>query len=618
MKALHPVHRRFRPFGVLAVLALGATLGLAQPTFIGKGKNFSISPDFYPAPHHSQMKSLLRGGEAVTTADGLIQLKQARLQTYRVDGSAELTVEAPEAVYDSEARSVSSPGSLLAQTVDGKFSINGEGFHWQQTNSTLVISNRVKTFIHPDLLEKGNTTAPAAAAKADEGLRIESDTFQFDVDSGTGTYAGHVRVAGTNLALTSGQLKILVPTSTRQLQSITAEQNIVADYGGIHATGQRAVYTATNGLVHVTGQPAWRMPDREGRADAVQIDPTNRVVVATGNSYIKLAGQRIGPAGLLSVQASPGPRAAATNTGIVEIRSDYCEVRTNRAVFRDQVQVTDRDPQQPPGTMTCQLLTVTYSGTNQVNEVRADGKVRIVQADKTIYGDRAVYDGTNAVLEITGSPTWIYGPRQGRGEVIRINSKTEEMTVVGEAYMRVPATEFGKLAVGGTNAPSAATAPKASAEFAELIAGQYAFRQGQARFVDKVFITHPRMNWACEEMTVRFPEGAAAVDQIVAERSVKFDLVNERGQQVHGEAGKAVYTYEVKGGVTNDFMVLTGNPFVQRVDPATGNPTVFRNDVIIYDRTRNQIAAPGQVSILGYGKFAETNLLPQGNSGFLK
>jgi len=47
---------------------------------------------------------------------------------------------------------------------------------------------------------------------------------------------------------------------------------------------------------------------------------------------------------------------------------------------------------------------------------------------------------------------------------------------------------------------------------------------------------------------------------MVAEQAVKFDLTDDRGEQVHGTAEKAVYTYGVRAAVTNETMELLGHP----------------------------------------------------------
>ena len=103
------------------------------------------------------------------------------------------------------------PGRFTLQTADGKFSIEGEGFLYQQTNSTLQVSNRVHTIIQAELLgPQSATTRTNAPAEAARGMDIFSDQFEYAENTGQGIYQGNVRVAGTNLNATAGRLTILL------------------------------------------------------------------------------------------------------------------------------------------------------------------------------------------------------------------------------------------------------------------------------------------------------------------------------------------------------------------------------------------------------------------------
>ena len=109
------------------------------------------------------------------------------------------------------------------------------------------------------------------------GIDIFSDQFEYAEHSGLGVYQGNVRVAGTNLTSTAGKLTIVLPVAERRLQTLMAEQNVIVDYEKIHATGERAIYSADTGLIQLTGQPTWRIEQREGSGDELVLDRTNKV-----------------------------------------------------------------------------------------------------------------------------------------------------------------------------------------------------------------------------------------------------------------------------------------------------------------------------------------------------
>lgn len=233
--------------------------------------------DYYAAPHDTQMKSLLQGARFQPLPGGRTLLTQAKLQTFTETGEHEMTVEAPQCLHDAGSHSISSSGPLRAQTGDGRFSIEGEGFLWLQANSSLVISNRVHTVVQPEFIEPGSSAPrPRPPAAAGTPFDIYSDQFAYSEDSAQGVYQGHVRVSGTNLALTAERLTISLPQreshKPSSLERITADQNVVVDSGGVCSTGERAVYSPDTGLVEVSGHPSWHAEQREGRADELIID----------------------------------------------------------------------------------------------------------------------------------------------------------------------------------------------------------------------------------------------------------------------------------------------------------------------------------------------------------
>ena len=110
-------------------------------------KGFRAPLEYFEAPHELQMKTFLEGTEAEPAANGTILIRGAKLQTFHEDGSVEMTVRAPQCIFDSREQTVSSAGPLQVQTSDEKLVLEGEGFFWRQTNSDLIISNRVKTTV---------------------------------------------------------------------------------------------------------------------------------------------------------------------------------------------------------------------------------------------------------------------------------------------------------------------------------------------------------------------------------------------------------------------------------------------------------------------------------------
>ena len=135
-----------------SLLAAGAILlfiiptGRTQSSGVQRASDFT-SVEYFDPPHQQQMKSRLSGAEAQPLAGGLLVIHQLRLETFDVSGKPEMIVNAPECVYDTFNRTASSPGHLTAQTGDGKYRVEGDGFLWRQNDSRLTISNNVQTLI---------------------------------------------------------------------------------------------------------------------------------------------------------------------------------------------------------------------------------------------------------------------------------------------------------------------------------------------------------------------------------------------------------------------------------------------------------------------------------------
>jgi hypothetical protein len=136
MNRRHQLCSRF----ALLLLALGSALfprpGCAQPIEV-KGP-FKIA-EYYT--NSTKMKSLLEGASALPQPGGRSLVTEAKYQRFGTNNEVELNVEAPQCLYDDGQKAISSSGPLRMQVVNGKFSIEGEGFLYGVTNSTFPIAS---------------------------------------------------------------------------------------------------------------------------------------------------------------------------------------------------------------------------------------------------------------------------------------------------------------------------------------------------------------------------------------------------------------------------------------------------------------------------------------------
>lgn len=130
-------------FCVLFFLAIAS----AQSGGSDSIKKFKAPLEYFEPPYELQVKSYLEGAEAEPQGDGLILLRDAKLQTFQTNGTPEMTMTAPQCFFNMKDQSVNSAGPFQMWTSDNALLQEGVGFFWQKTNSELIISNRVQTTV---------------------------------------------------------------------------------------------------------------------------------------------------------------------------------------------------------------------------------------------------------------------------------------------------------------------------------------------------------------------------------------------------------------------------------------------------------------------------------------
>lgn len=591
---------RFVPVSAfLLALRLVCSSLLAQQGVVVQ--NFRVSPEFYPPPHERQMKFLLEGAMARAVANGRYLVTQAKLQNFSQEGKVEMLVETPECYYTEKSRLIDSSGALKVQTGNGGFLIEGIGFLWQQTNSTLLISNQVHTIIRPELLAANSDDTASKTGPID----IRSDSFEYGADSGNAVYRGNVRVVGTDLGLTGELLSVQLPLRERQVKTITAQHGVSIDYGGISARGEKVEYSTDNGMLQLWGNPSWRAQNREGGAETITIDQTNRVFRAEGNAYLRMLGAGAA-SGFPNILPPTEAKGANPVDRMVEIRSATYEVRTNLAVFSDQVIVTQKEGERTRGEMSCNKMQIAFAGTNQLQSMLAEGDVIIREATNRFTAARALFRAAEQDLTLTGQPAWEAGTRLGSGNLIRMDMAQNRLSVSGDARMRLPAGDLGGTRVFSSQKPeTAAEKPALTNHFAEISAHQYDLSSSNVLFSGDVRIVHPQMNWQCDKISIALSGKGGAAERIVAEPKVTFEALNEKGQKIAGAGDMAVYTRTFTSGVTNEIVELTGHPATLQAT----NGLVLANRVLILDlATGKFIIPPGRYRILGPTNSVDTNI----------
>lgn len=164
------------------------------------------------------------------------------------------------------------------------------------------------------------------------------------------------------------------------LARVVAEGNVVVAQTPVHLTASKLIYTPTNTMLELRGNPTWALADRQGRGDALMIRFADQSLEARGNGQVTVPR----PAGARSLVRWPGrelptddPGSHAT-PGRLQIQSRSYEIQPARMAFEGDVRVEDFQGDQLAGRLTCQSLAVYWDQENQgVRQLIAQEQVRL-------------------------------------------------------------------------------------------------------------------------------------------------------------------------------------------------------------------------------------------------
>jgi len=140
------------------MLMLAATVPLVaqlQQGFKGTAWKF---PEYYETPLPGKnrsfpLKGLISGEQGRHLSNSLYLVIGMLLEHYEFEGVTNLLARAPECLFNMDTRLAWSTGRLEIVGMGGALTVEGnQGFLARMTNSTLTISNRVRTVIRQDLL----------------------------------------------------------------------------------------------------------------------------------------------------------------------------------------------------------------------------------------------------------------------------------------------------------------------------------------------------------------------------------------------------------------------------------------------------------------------------------
>ncbi|PYI80500.1 MAG: hypothetical protein DME26_21485 [Verrucomicrobia bacterium] len=257
----------------------GVQSGLAQTLTIRPIKDFKV-PDYYPNATRggtNQLRTLLTGVEARPRPDGRVFVTKPHILSFSDAGQTQAVVQAVDCVFDYKSNAASSTNTLQFQTGDGRFLLEGLGFHWNRTNSNLVISNKARTTISRPLMEstspKLNPAKSTEASPQQGTVEILSDGFEFISSARVAIWRRDVRVKEPKSIITCELLtgEMADDGGGMKLQSVFAETNVVIMISESNnvtiAKGDKAVYSAQGETLLLSGKD----PQLESESSHLQI-----------------------------------------------------------------------------------------------------------------------------------------------------------------------------------------------------------------------------------------------------------------------------------------------------------------------------------------------------------
>jgi len=138
------------------------------------------------------------------------------------------------------------------------------------------------------------------------------------------------------------------------------------------ATGDDAVFTKETGVLRLVGHAKSIAGEDEVEGDVIEANRDDRTLSAHGQSMVRVPSRAV-QGGRVADGATGSPQARGR--GVIEIRSDDFNWKTNVATFRTRVHGVDLEKGEPVSRMDSDFLQLTFDDNNHIRALFATGKV---------------------------------------------------------------------------------------------------------------------------------------------------------------------------------------------------------------------------------------------------
>ena len=210
-------------------------------------------------------------------------------------------------------------------------------------------------------------------------------------------------------------------------------------------TAERAEYTGTNGLLDLTGNPAWRAGLREGKGDRMRVNLAREEMLVRGNAFMRLPAAELGQSAFTALGTPKPGESKGTTNEFAEIYSEEYFLTPESALFRGGVRI-----EHPQMKWTCEEITML-----SLPELGKAGRMMIAEpavvfdvmddqgrnfhgtGEKAVYTHRVTATLTNDIMELTGNPAVLEATNiVGRNKVITLDLASHKLMAPGKYKLR--------------------------------------------------------------------------------------------------------------------------------------------------------------------------------------
>ena len=150
---------------IASVLLLGGAIMFvfthdlrAQVSKLVEGKDFKL-PVYFPASNGvRRVKTVVTGERWRFATNGIVHLTKPGITNYHPNGTLEWIATSPECTVDVNTKEARGNTNIFFKMADERLVQTGVGFLWQQSNSVLIVSNQVHTWIDRQALTRTAST----------------------------------------------------------------------------------------------------------------------------------------------------------------------------------------------------------------------------------------------------------------------------------------------------------------------------------------------------------------------------------------------------------------------------------------------------------------------------